>query len=184
MLAFCRWLEATPWSIALHESLWAYAIIESAHVLSLCVFVGIAVLWDFRLLRLTLRDVPVSEFLARLMPWMVAGFVVMVVTGALLFFGIPVRSYQSVFFRAKVVMLILAGVNAWVFHATVGRRVVEWDSAPILPRAARVAGVVSLCLWAAVIFSGRMIAYNWFDCDTPQSDLVRTLAGCTDDLRE
>jgi hypothetical protein len=39
---------------------------------------------------------------------MVGGFVPMVITGVLLFYAIPVRSYQSLWFRIKVVALILA----------------------------------------------------------------------------
>ena len=41
------------------------------------------------------------------------------------------------------------------------------------------AGAVSLFAWACIVFAGRMIAYNWFDCDIqPQPDLVNWLAGC------
>ncbi len=79
----------------------------------------------------------VVEILNRLGPWMLAGFVVMVITGGLLFYAIPVRSYQSIWFRIKVVMLVLAGLNAFIFHNTVHRRVHEWDLAPVPPRAAR-----------------------------------------------
>ena len=43
LLGFTRWLAATPWSIALHESVWMYPIIESVDVLTLCCFVGMSV---------------------------------------------------------------------------------------------------------------------------------------------
>jgi hypothetical protein len=179
LLPFFQWLADTPWSIALHESLYMYPLLESVHVLTLCVFVGMAMILDLRLLGWTLRGVPVSELTDRLMPWMKAGFVVMVATGVLLVYAIPVRSYQSIFFRVKVVMLILAGLNAWVFHARVHRRVAEWELAPRPPRAARIAGALSLTLWIGIIVAGRMIAYNWFDCDKqPQSAMINALAGC------
>ena len=104
---------------------------------------------------------------------------VMVVTGALLFYAIPVRSYQSLWFRLKVIALILAGLNAFVFHAGIDRRVAEWDLAPTPPRAARRAGATSLILWAIIVVAGRMIAYNWFDCDKqPQATVVNVFAGC------
>ena len=54
---------------------------------------------------------------------MAAGFAVMIVTGSLLFYAIPIRSYQNIFFRLKMIMLVLAGLNAWVFQRTVNRRV-------------------------------------------------------------
>ena len=103
----------------------------------------------------------------------------MVVSGLLLFFAIPLRTYHNVFFRLKAVLLILAALNAWVFHnGGMYRRLAEWDAAVATPRAAKIAGAASLALWVAIIFSGRMIAYNWFDCDKPEPAVVDLLAGC------
>jgi hypothetical protein len=49
----------------------------------------------------------------------------------------------------------------------------------VTPRGARVAAAVSLTLWAGIIVAGRMIAYNWFDCDIqPQPAFVNWAAGC------
>jgi hypothetical protein len=76
------------------------------------------------------------------------------------------------------VLLVLAGLNVWLFHSGIYRRVATWDRDAWPPRRARIAGALSLVLWAAIIFSGRMIAYNWFDCGRPQSDLINFLAGC------
>src|SRR5258706_5483273 len=100
-LGFCQWLEKTPGSIALHESLWVYPLVESVHVLTLCLFLGTVVMLDLRLLGLAMRRVPVSEVVASLSSWTAAGFALMVVSGSLLFYAIPVRTYQNVFFRAK-----------------------------------------------------------------------------------
>lgn len=161
--SFCEWLANTPGSIALHESLWAYPIVESVHVLALCLFVGFAAMLDLRLLGKTQRATPVSEVATRLLPWTTAGFGVMVVTGALLFYGIPVRTYENIFFRIKVVLLILSGVNAFVFHSGIYRTVKKWDLDPVPPARARLAGALSLTFWGAIIVCGRMIAYNWFD---------------------
>ena len=174
LLGFCQWLAETQWSIALHESLWVYPLVESTHVWALALFVGFAVVLDLRLLGLALRKVPVSEVARKLLPWTVAGFIVMIVTGGLLFYAIPVRTYQNIFFRVKVLLLILAGINVWVFHSTVWRRVAAWDRDPVTPKSARFAGAASLVLWTCIIFAGRMIAYNWFDCDRqPQPEIVK-----------
>jgi len=179
LLPFVQWLANTPGSTALHESVYAYPLVESAHVLTLCIFLGLAVMFDLRLLGITLTTVPMSQLKQRLGPWMTAGFIVMVITGAMLFYAIPVRSYQSVWFRTKAVALVLAGLNAFVFHRTIDRRIEEWDRDPVPPRAARRAGARSLVLWTVIVVCGRMIAYNWFDCDKqPQPRIVNALAGC------
>ena len=76
-------------------------------------------------------------------------------------------------------MQILAGLNVWFFHSRVYQRLPEWDALRITPPPARWAGLFSILLWAAIIVAGRMIAYNWFDCDIqPQPALINWAAGC------
>jgi hypothetical protein len=176
--AFCQWLATTRGSVALHESFYMYPLVESVHVLTLCLFVGLAATLDLRLVGVALRRVPMSEVAHRFLPWMRLGFFVMAASGLLLFYAIPVRSYHNVFFRIKVVLLVLSGLNAFVFHNGVYRKIFEWDIAPRAPRAARAAGFCSLILWACIIVCGRMIAYDWFDCDMPQPPWVVVVAGC------
>ena len=161
-----------------------YPLVESVHVLTLCIFVGMSVLLDLRLLGLAFRRVPAAEMIDRLVPWMAAGFIVMVVSGVLLFYAIPIRSYQNIFFRLKLIALVLAGANAAFFHFGVHKRVADWSTADIAPRSARVAGAASLVLWGVIVVCGRMIAYNWFDCDRqPQPAIVNIAAGCVPDVR-
>ena len=179
MSSFTAWLAATPWSIELHESLYAYTLIESAHVIGIMLFVGTIAMVDLRLLGLAWRDVPVSQMNARILPWTVVGFVLMFTTGLLLFYAIPIRTWHSLWFRTKMTLLIIAAINIWFFHRRVERDRARWDTAPVPPLAARVSAAVSLVVWFSVIVMGRMIAYNWFDCDKPQSAFVYTAAGCS-----
>jgi hypothetical protein len=178
LLGFCQWLAAQPASKALHESLWVYPLVESVHVIALCLFGGMTVLLDLRLLGVLLRDVPVSAIMRRLGPWMVSGFILVIISGFLLFYAVPVRSYQSIWFRIKVIMLVIAGANALRFHLTTYQSVDTWDLAPP-PRRARLSGIASLVLWTGIIVTGRLIAYNWFDCTRqPQTAFVNWAAGC------
>lgn len=158
-----------------------YPWIESTHVLTLMLFAGTLIVVDLRLLGVAFKDVPVSEMTQRMLPWTVAGFVIMVITGVLLFYAIPVRTYQSLWFRIKVVFLVIAGLNAWWMHRKIMANQAEWDTAPRPPASARRSAALSLTSWAVVIVTGRFIAYNWFDCDRPQPDWVIFLAGCVVD---
>ena len=179
ILSFLEWLASTEWSIALHESLWAYPLVESTHVLTLGLFVGTAVMLDLRLLGWSFTRVPISEFTERILPWTRVAFVIMVATGVLLFYAIPVRNYQNIFFRVKMVMLVFAMFNIWYFHTRIESGVANWDTAARPPRAARIAGMASIALWLAIVVAGRMIAYNWFDCDIqPQPAFINWAAGC------
>src|ERR1700681_3780054 len=98
LLAFFGWLADTSWSAALHESQYAYSIVESVHVWTLAVFFGSVVMFDLRLLGWIMPKVPASEVIGRLLPVTKVAFVLMVITGTLLFFAIPLRSYQNIFF--------------------------------------------------------------------------------------
>jgi hypothetical protein len=178
---FVDWLAATPGSIALHESLHMYTWIETAHVLGIMLFVGTIAMVDLRLLGLAFRAAPISQMNARILPWTIAGFVLMILTGLALFYAIPVRSFHSVWFRGKMLLLLVAGINIFLFHARVERDRARWDLGPT-PTAARVSAVVSLILWAGVIVGGRMIAYNWFDCTKVQPPFIHAVAGCPAEL--
>ena len=96
---------------------------------------------------------------------MAAGLIVMVASGALLFYAAPLLRYENVFFRLKMAALVLALLNAWFFHRTVYRRIADWDLDPVPPRYARMAGGLSLVLWIVIITAGRMMAYQdyWFN---------------------
>ena len=177
LLEFCEWLATTHWSIALHESLYMYPWIESSHVLLIALFVGILTFIDLRMLGLVFKDVPLSQLTSKLLPWSITGFVLIVLTGLLLFYAIPVRTYQSIFFRIKVIVLIAAVLNALWFHFKIQND--EWDNDPIPPRRVRIVALVSLTSWITVIVTGRMIAYNWFDCDRqPQSSFINWATSC------
>lgn len=179
MESFLEWLGGTAWSVSLLESLYVWPLLESTHVLSITLFVGTTVMMDLRLLGVAFRSVPVTEFTRRLLPWTRAGFVIMVATGLLIFYSNPVRYYHNIFFRLKMLVLLAAGLNVWWFHARTHPEVDGWDAHAVPPRAARIAGLVSLIGWACIVVAGRMIAYNWFDCDIqPQSAFVNWAAGC------
>jgi hypothetical protein len=162
LLSCCQWLEGTTASVYIRESTWSYPFIESTHVLGLCLFIGFLLFWDLRLVGVILRRVPVSEVWRRLIPWITVGALIMMVSGVLLFLSDPVRFYGNIFFRIKTVGLGLALLNALAFHFGIERQLVNWDTAEVTPRAARMAGGLSIFLWAVIIVCGRFVAYNWF----------------------
>jgi hypothetical protein len=159
-----EWLGNTSWSIAFHESRYVFLLVLMIHVLTLSVFVGTAFMIDLRLLGKTMTAVPVSQVMTRLMPWTEAGFLVMIVTGALLFYAAPVARYENIFFRVKMAALAMAVMNVWLFRRNAYRRVGEWDLDPVPPRRVRIVGALSMLLLALIITAGRMMAYQdyWF----------------------
>jgi hypothetical protein len=159
--SFLQWLANTQFSTVMRDSTWGEPIVESIHVLTLTLFLGFAILLDLRLLGICLTRKRASEVLAQFNPWLFGGFAVMVLTGTLLFSADPVSFYNThpPFFKIKMIMLVLAGLNVLIFNLGIGRKVAEWDSFPKTPAAAKVAGAVSIILWILIVAAGRAIAY-------------------------
>jgi len=174
-----EWVGTTKWSVMLLESYYVWPLLESTHVVTLAFFVGTALMMDLRLVGIAFPGVPVTAFTGRLLPWTRFAFALMVATGLLLFYSSPLRYYNNIFFRLKIVLLLAAGLNIWLFHSRIHLEVEEWENDLRPPRAARIAGLVSIIVWTGVVFSGRLVAYNWFECEIqPQPGWVNFLAGC------
>jgi hypothetical protein len=78
-----------------------------------------------------------------------------------------------------MILMLLAGINVLIFHSRVYPGITTWDSDAKPPGPARIAGAMSFVLWISIVLSGRMIAYNWFDCDRqPQPDVINLLTSC------
>ncbi len=157
----CHWLQNSEWGTAIRESVWLFPIIEGTHVLALSLSVGTLLVMDLRLAGLLLKKEPVSQVSNQLMPWSLSGFAIMFVTGILLFLSQADKAYGSIWFRLKVLFLLLAGLNAAIFELTLRRRIATWDTQEIPPFRARLAGITGMILWAGVIAAGRTMAYNF-----------------------
>jgi len=157
----CGWLYQTPVSVGIRESSLLFPVIEGFHLLGIGLSVGMLCWFDLRLLGLTMKDEPVSKVWTRVMPAAFTGFVLMFITGGLLFWAEAATAYHSVHFWIKIGLIVLAGVNAGYFEMTTHKHVAAWDTAAVLPLRARMAGLFSLLLWTAVIITGRTMAYSF-----------------------
>lgn len=144
---------------SVRQSLWLFPAIETLHLLGMVALVGSIVAFDLRLLGWAMRGVPVSHLAKRLFPWCWAGFAVQVITGAMLFASEAVHMVANPAFRIKMLLILLAGINALVFRLTVYRNVKAWDDARVLPVGAKLGGLVSLLLWVGVVAAGRLIGF-------------------------
>ena len=182
LLELARWLDTHEWSTGLHESYYMYSWIETTHVLSIMVFLGMLFIIDLRMLGLAFTSVPASRIAARLDRPLMIGFAIMLATGFTLYYAIPVRTTQSIWFRIKVVLLLAAGLNALLFRRRMQESVSTWDHDPKPPARIRGGAALSLAMWAGVVMTGRAIAYDWFDCHKQQTALMYWAAGCVDEL--
>jgi hypothetical protein len=156
--AWAVWLETTALAAAMREWLWLYPVVEIAHILGFTVLVGAAVSFDLRLLGLS-RHLPVAALEHHLLPWARAALVLIVPSGVMMFMAHATEFVENPAFRLKLAFLVVAGLNAALFHRITFRSVSAWDRAIAAPGAARVSAVVSLVAWTGAIACGRLLAY-------------------------
>lgn len=144
---------------ALAESLYVYPMVEGVHLLSLAFSFGLIVLVDLRLLGIALPSIPVGIVLQQLRPWMVSGFAVTFATGILLMFALGPKLLATFIFPLKLLLIVLAALNAIWFEWTFGRDkdYLIGKKGPVLQ--AKIVGVISLTSWSFVVVLGRLIPY-------------------------
>lgn len=157
-----EYVDALPSSVAIRESVNLYSYILVTHVAGMSVFAGLVLMMDLRLIGIGNMQTPFSQLQRRLFPMQVVGMAITAVSGLLLVYAEPMRFFGNFPFWIKVMLMLLASINAFAFHHTTFLSTKTWDMDRVLPRGARLAGVIGLALWAAVVVSGRLIAYNWF----------------------
>jgi uncharacterized membrane protein len=160
LLPFCQWLQETDVSVAIREGALLYPIIGGIHLLAIALFGGMVLAADVRMLGWGLRRESVTDLIGSLRVWKWVGCVVVVVTGVLLAWCEPIKLYHSKSFWIKMTLFALVGVHALIFRRSVYQSTARLDQAPTMPARARLAAALSLILWAGIVFSGRLIAFD------------------------
>jgi len=155
-----QWLEQTPASTAIAESIWLFPLLEGSHILALPLSVGMIVIFDLHLLGLTLAGSRAASVMTEMLRWSKVGFAVMFVTGVLLLMCHAGRAYGNPFFRAKMIFLVVLGINALVYQVVFFPKMPQW-AAGRTPAGARFCAVLSLIVWIGVIVCGRTMAYQF-----------------------
>jgi hypothetical protein len=155
LFPFFEWCEATAIGNAIRTSAWAFAAIESVHLLGLALIGGAVLVVDLRLLDLGLRRQPVVEVARTAQPWLVVSLTVMLLTGIPLFLSEAVKCYYSTPFWVK--MIALAAAIAFTFTV---RRWVGLHGDRLGPAWRKMTALASLGLWFTVGASGRWIGFS------------------------
>lgn len=152
-------IEYSPLGIGIAESLWAFPMIETLHVIALVTVFGTIAIMDLRLLGITSTNVPVSRMSTDTLKWTWIGFVTAAITGTLLFVSKASTYMVNPYFLTKMGIMALAGLNMLLFHFVTYKTVNEWDMGT-LPTGAKVAGALSIVMWLVILFCGRAIGFT------------------------
>jgi hypothetical protein len=159
--------DAPQWALALQDStlgqtmrqsLLLYPVVEIVHLLSIATLVGSILALDLRLMGVR-RMLPARLLARHLLTMSLVGFCGAVLSGSMLFATEAASLYFNPAFRLKMFLILLAGINAAVFHLGPWRGVAAWEQGVRPPAAARIGGAASMALWIGVLCCGRLIAY-------------------------
>jgi hypothetical protein len=156
LLPFFQWCESTALGTAIRMSPWAFAVIESVHLLGLAVIGGAVLLVDLRMLGFGLTNQRIAELARAVFPWLVGSLVVMLLTGVGLFLSEPLKCYDSRAFWVKMISLGLA----MLFTFTIRRTATLADETRVRPIWFKLVALVSLALWFGVGGGGRWIGFS------------------------
>ena len=137
----------------------AMQVVESAHVLAAVLVLGTVLIADLRLLGLADSRRAFSRVGTETLRLTWVAFGLAVVTGSLMFTTSAQTYFGNAAFQFKALALLAAGLNMALFQLLTARGIAAWDVGKP-PRAARVAGLLSLLLWAAVVLLGRWIGFT------------------------
>ncbi|HEY2383211.1 MAG TPA: DUF6644 family protein [Terriglobia bacterium] len=153
-------IESSSVPEAIRNSLYWFPLIEAFHVLGLAMVFGTIAVIDLRLLGIASTKRSFRRIASDVLKWTWASFGLTVVTGSLMFSTNAAVYYHNFFFRTKMVLLMLAGINMLVFELTAARTVHRWDNDAKAPLAGRTVAAISLVLWIAIIFLGRFTGFT------------------------
>jgi hypothetical protein len=156
VLPLFQWIEESGLGRGVRESVWAFAVIESTHLLALTVMGGTVLLVDLRLLNLGLRQRSVSELARATQPLMSGALVVLVMSGAALFASEGVKCYYSTPFWIKMTALLVATIYTY----TIRRRVAMAHDGQTGGGTRTLVALVSVALGFTVAASGRWIGFS------------------------
>jgi hypothetical protein len=160
-------LEASGIATAIRNSLYLFPLIESAHVIGLTLVFGTILIIDLRLLGLASTSRSFSAIASDVFTWTWLAFAVTVTTGALMFVTNASTYYGNTYFRAKMALLVLSGLNMLAFELTARRSVRSWDRHAAAPVAGKTVAAISLAIWIGVIFLGRWVGFTTASTPAP-----------------
>jgi len=142
--ALAQWIQATYW-------LWP--VLEILHFIGLSLLFGGLLIVDLRMLGFFTQINQLATH--KLLPLVIGGFALNLITGVLFFFGDPMRYSINIALKVKMSLVVLAGLNALFYHFKVeplGREKNDFSLE-------KISAAVSLIAWTGVLLFGRLIPY-------------------------
>jgi len=152
------WMKMTPVGAWVRNSTWAFPFLQSWHFIGMTMLLGVVGAIDLRVLGVA-RAIPLAP-LHRFLPLAFIGFGINLITGICFFCHDPWVYAFNISFRIKMLLILLAGLNAVWFRLGVFLDLDRWGPGIEASRLAKVISAISILIWLGVITAGRYIAFT------------------------
>ena len=150
---YFEWCGNTWLGTAVRDTVWAFPLIETFHLLALAVLLGSVLIVNLRVFGLGKRYLPAAQLARQLEPWMLVSLGVLIASGIPMAFSEPIKCFESYSFPIKM-GLIVVGIAT---QLTMQRKWVMASDAS--PGKAKLAAILSIVIWTAVGAAGKGIPY-------------------------
>jgi hypothetical protein len=153
------WIKHTGIGAPMTATPWLWPLCETLHFVGLALLIGVAGLFDLRMLGFV-RRVSLASVMD-LRPWAALGLAINLATGVMFFVGAPDQYVHNPAWWAKVAFILIAGLNILAFELSPHAKALVNDVGPgdNTPLRLKLAGGISLFSWFAVLYFGRMLPF-------------------------
>ena len=153
------WIKHTGIGAPMTATTWLWPLCETLHFIGLALLIGVAGLFDLRMLGFV-RRVSLGAVMD-LRPWAALGLAINLVTGVMFFVGAPDQYVHNPAWWAKVTFILIAGLNILAFELSPRAKAMVQEVGPgdNTPLRLKCAGAISLLSWFAVLYFGRMLPF-------------------------
>jgi len=146
-------LAYDPATNPLNNNEWSFPLAECFHIAAFAMAVGTISVIDLRILGLGLVNQKPSQLLKDTYLWTMAGLIITISAGMIIFTTGPLFYYYSDAFRLKMATLVVAVIYNYTIH----KKIAQSDNTGPL---GKIVAVVSLLLWVTIVFCGLFYAFT------------------------
>ena len=147
-------LAYDPATNPLNNNEWSFPLAECIHISTFAMSVGTIALVDLRLLGWAFRKETPAQMLKDTSLWTLAGLIIVITSGFVIWTSDPLRYYYNWSFRYKIIALVLA----IIYNYTIHRKVAQSATSPPIVRVAT--ATFSLLIWISIVFAGLFYAFT------------------------
>src|SRR5579872_691412 len=150
---YFEWCGNTWLGSTVRDTVWAFPLIETFHLLALAILLGSVLIVNLRVFGLGKRFLPAAQMARQLEPWMLTSLGVLIASGIPMAFSEPIKCFESYSFPIKMGLIVI-GIAC---QFTIQRKWVMAGDAST--GKARLAAIASIVIWTAVGAAGKGIPY-------------------------